>query len=514
MPDTANHPQIKLESTKFNPIYDVPKGSGIPYFKSYLAGTWYSGEERSDVVTPIDLSTIAQIPVLSKEAVTETLESVHRYGRWAIRDEPGTKRLEIYHRVADLMEETSEDFLQVLTINAGKTSAGARGEVRASVERLRRSDLDTRELLGDYIPGDWSADTTETEGLVRREPIGVVLAINPFNYPLFDAVNKLVYSTIAGNAIIIKPASATPLAALLLARVVELAGFPKKGLAVLTMRGSQIDRIARDDRIAGITLTGSTKTGREILRLAGIKRYVLELGGGDPAIVLDDAELPVSAKRIAEGITSYAGQRCDAIKHVFVERPVYNEIKRLLVSELKEIKVGDPRDPKTSMGPLLDEAAAREMHEANDDAVSKGAKVLVGGKTIRMNYVAPTLLEISAEKLPATTLYTSEIFAPIATLTSVENIEKAIELTNGRRYGLDAAIFGRDMNKIRRLIRMLEVGAIYVNDQPRHGIGYYPYGGRKDSGIGESGIGYTIDYVTAPKSIIYNYKGKKVWEYL
>ncbi len=514
MPDTVSRPKIKLKSAKFDPICESLEESGIPYFKSYLAGSWYSGAERSDVVTPIDLSTIARIPILSKEVVMETLESVYRDGRWALRDVPGTKRLEMYHKVADLMDETSEDFASVLTINAGKTSAGAQGEVRASIERLRRSDLDTRQMVGDYIPGDWSADTIETEGLVRREPIGVVLAINPFNYPLFDAVNKLVYSTIAGNAIIIKPASATPLAALLLARIVELAGFPKKGLAVLTMKGSQVAGIAGDNKIAGITLTGSTKTGREILRLAGIKRYVLELGGGDPAIVLGDAEIPVSAKRIAGGITSYAGQRCDAIKHVFVEEPVYKEIKRRLVSELRKIVVGDPRDPQTSMGPLLDEAAAQEMREAESDAVSKGAKLLIGGKVIRTNYVTPTLLEISGEKLPATLLYTKEVFAPIATLTSIDNIEEAIQLTNDRRYGLDAAVFGRDMNKIRRLIRTLEVGAIYVNDQPRHGIGYYPYGGRKDSGIGESGIGYTIDYVTAPKSIIYNYKGKKVWEYL
>jgi len=510
----VTQPQIKLKSEAFDPIYETPEGGALPRFKTFLAGTWYAGEDWSDVRSPIDLSVVAEVPVLSEETASGAFGRVFQEGRAALREMPGTKRLDVYHRAADLMEECTEDFAAVLTVNAGKTGAGALGEVKAAVERLRKSDFDTRKLIGDYIPGDWSGETVETEGLVRREPIGVVLAINPFNYPLFDAVNKLVYSTIAGNAILIKPASSTPLASLLLARVLEVAGFPKKALAVLTMRGSQLAKIASDERVAGITLTGSTQSGREILKLAGIKRYVLELGGGDPAIVLDDADLPASAQKIVGGMTSFAGQRCDAIKHVFVEQKVYDEVKHLVVGELAKIRVGDPRESETTMGPLLDMDAAVTMREATRDAVAKGAVILTGGSAFETNYVEPTLLEVSAEALVGTELYRGEVFAPIATITPFSDLKQAIELANGRRYGLDAAVFGRDMNRIRRLIRTLEVGAIYINDQPRHGIGYYPYGGRKDSGIGESGISYTINYVTAPKSIVYNYKGKKVWEYL
>ncbi len=510
----VTEPEIWLKSEMFQPIYTIPEGSPTPRFKTYLAGSWYSGEDWSDVKSPIDLSVVASVPVLDEKTAGAAFEQVYTEGRSALRDLPGTKRLDVYHKAADLIEESEEDFASVLTVNAGKTGAGALGEVRASVERLRKSDLDTRKLIGDYIPGDWSAETVETEGLVRREPIGLVLAINPFNYPLFDAVNKLVYSTIAGNAIMIKPASSTPLASLLLARVFEVAGFPKRSLAILTMKGSQVAKIASDDRVAGITLTGSTQSGREILKLAGIKRYVLELGGGDPAIVLDDADLAFSAQKIVGGMTSFAGQRCDAIKHVLVEDSVYSEVKRLVVAELGKIRVGDPRDPATTMGPLLDLAASATMRDATLDAVAKGATILTGGKSFETNYVDPTLLEVSGEDLAKTELYREEVFAPIATITPVPDLKRAIELANGRRYGLDAAVFGRDMNRIRRLIRSLEVGAVYINDQPRHGIGYYPYGGRKDSGIGESGIGYTINYVTAPKSIVYNYKGKKIWEYL
>ncbi|MGA2666090.1 MAG: aldehyde dehydrogenase family protein [Nitrososphaerales archaeon] len=510
----ASQPEIKLKSKEFDPIYETPPGSAVPRYKTFLAGDWHTGEAWSDVRSPIDLSVVAEVPVLSEAAAVAAFESVYASGRSALREMPGTKRLDVYHRTADLIEAAAEDFATVLTVNAGKTGTGAMGEVKASVERLRKSDLDTRKLIGDYIPGDWSAETVETEGLVRREPIGVVLAINPFNYPLFDAVNKLVYSTIAGNAIVIKPASSTPLASLLLARMLEVAGFPRKSLAVLTMKGSQIGRIAGDERVAGITLTGSTQSGREILKLAGIKRYVLELGGGDPAIVLDDADLPVAAQKIVGGMTSFAGQRCDAIKHVFVEEVVYDEVKRLIVAELAKIKVGDPRAPGVSMGPLLDRASAVTMQEAIQDAVAKGARVLAGATSFETNYVEPTLLEISGEALATTELYKGEVFAPVATITPFTELRRAIEMANGRRYGLDAAVFGRDMNRIRRMIRTLEVGAIYINDQPRHGIGYYPYGGRKDSGIGESGIGYTISYVTAPKSIVYNYKGAKIWEYL
>ncbi|MEM3326145.1 MAG: aldehyde dehydrogenase family protein, partial [Thermoproteus sp.] len=273
------------------------------------------------------------------------------------------------------------------------------------------------------------------------------------------------------------------------------------------------EELAKDRRISVISLTGSTETGERVIKAAGIKSYVMELGGGDPAIVLEDADVDYAAKRIALGITSYSGQRCDSIKLVLAERPVYGELRDKLAAELRSVKVGDPRDPEVQMGPLIDLSTADEFEKAVKYALERGGKVLAGGKRDR-NYIWPTLIEAPADRVRDYYLYRQEVFAAIALIVEVKDVDEAISLANGRRYGLDAAIFGRDIVKIRKAIRYLEVGNIYINDYPRHGIGYFPFGGRKDSGIGREGIGYSIEYVTAYKTIVYSYKGRGIWEYL
>ncbi|MEM0260278.1 MAG: NADP-dependent glyceraldehyde-3-phosphate dehydrogenase [Sulfolobales archaeon] len=488
--------------------------SEIPRFKTYLAGEWVDSKEYSNVYSPIDESIIARISKLSPEMIESVIDKIYRSGRWSARNLPGYKRLEVFKKAADMLREYQDQLVEVLVLNAGKTIPAAKGEVKASIDRFERADMDLKRVFGDYIPGDWSDETTETEGIIRREPIGVVLIITPFNYPLFDAVNKIVYSFIVGNAFILKPASADPLPAIILARILEKAGMPRDSFAILTVSGRDMNRILSDKRISGISLTGSTETGEKVLKEAGIKQYIMELGGGDPAIVLSDADVKWAAQRIARGIFSYSGQRCDAIKLILAEEEIYEDLKKLLIEELRRVRVGDPRDPNVDMGPLIDSSSADTMIKAIEDAVSKGARILVGGRRLGRTYVEPTLIEADKSVIRDLELYKNEIFAPIALITKISNIDEAIELSNGRRYGLDAAIFGRDINKIRKLIRFLEVGAIYINDYPRHGIGYYPFGGRKDSGIGREGVGYSLEYVTAYKSIVYNYKGAGVWEYL
>ncbi len=506
--------KLSIRSTLLEEV--ITKGSdGALNFRTYLAGKWVWKDENIVVRSPIDSSVIARVPRLSWSDVEPVLDKMHKRGRWAVRDTPGSKRLRILSRIADFMEDVKEDFVEVLMLNAGKTKRQAEGEVRACIDRLRMAVMDTRRLVGDYIPGDWSSHTLESEAIIRREPYGIVLTVIPFNYPLFDTINKFVYSVVAGNAVIIKPPSADPLPSIIFARVAEAAGFPKEGLAVVTMPGRESGNLVADPRIGVISLTGSTETGLKVLRQAGIKQYVMELGGGDPAIVLNDADPEVTAEKIVAGIVGYSGQRCDAIKLVLAEKGIYEALKARIVEKLSKIKVGDPRKEDTVMGPLIDPRTIDEMLEAVKEATDKGCKLLYGGKRLGPTYVEPTLLEApSKEVLRELTLYKEEIFAPVAIMMKVSNIDEAIELANGRRYGLDAAIFGKDISKIRRLIRYLEVGAIYINEYPRHGIGYYPFGGRKDSGIGREGIGYSVEYVTAYKSIVYNYKGEGIWDYM
>lgn len=505
---------MKLESRVFDAIYEVDE-EAIHRFRTLLAGDYVEAEELIDVRTPIDGSSIATVPRLRWDKVDAALDVVNSEGRWAIRGRPGEERLEILNRVADLLEKNKDDMARTLIVDAGKPHNQAYGEVNASIDRLRIAEIDVGRWLGAYIPGDWSEHTLESEGFVRREPYGIVLAIIPFNYPLYDAVNKFVYSVIAGNALLLKPPSADPLATLMLARIIEEAGLPGSALAAITMPGSDSDRLIRDPRVHVISLTGSTETGERVLKQAGIKQFILELGGGDPAVVLDDADLDLSAEKICKGITSYSGQRCDAIKLVLPEMPVYDEVKRGIVEELSKIKVGEPTNRSIDMGPLIDEGPVDEMVEAIEDAEGKGCKLLCGGERRGPTYIEPALVEVEdKETLRKLKLYRDEVFAPVSLIIGVEGVDEALEVANGRRYGLDAAVFGKNLDKIRKLIRRLEVGAVYVNEYPRHGIGYYPFGGRKDSGIGREGIGYSIDYVTALKTVVYNYSGRGIWEYL
>jgi glyceraldehyde-3-phosphate dehydrogenase [NAD(P)+] len=504
--------KVEVKSPDLSSILKVGP-DGTPLFPTYINGQWYTDDSWIDVKSPIDLSIIAKVPRLPGNITEQAIETTYREGRWAIRDMPGQRRLEVFHKAADLLDKFRDDFVNILVANAGKTRSAANGEVNSAIERLRRLDLDVRGLQGNYVPGDWSVDALESEAIVKREPVGVVLAIVPFNYPLFDTVNKIAYSAIAGNAVLIKPASADPLPTILFARVLELAGFPPKALAVLTIPGRDMGKVVSDRRIGVISLTGSTETGVEVIREAGIKQFVMELGGGDPAIVLNDADPKWAAQRIAIGIYSYAGQRCDAVKFIFAEPGVYDQLKASLIEELSKVKVGDPRDPETTMGPLIDEATADEVVKATQDAISKGGRVLYGGRKLGPTYIEPTLIEVDAGRVRDLYLYNKEVFAAITVLVKVKDLDEAIELANGRRYGLDAAIFSNDVSKIRKAARLLEVGAVYVNDYPRHGIGYYPFGGRKDSGIGREGLGYTLEYVTAYKAIVYNYRGKGVWRY-
>jgi len=500
-------------SSIFNDIYHVE--GDVLRFKTYLAGEWVSGSRYLDIVTPIDMSVVASVPQLTYEDIDKALDIIYRVGRWKIRETPGWKRLEIMEKIADYMEKYKDDLVESLIINAGKTKSQARGEVEASIDRLRRADLDARKIYGEYMPGDWDPTTVETEAVVRREPYGVVLAIIPFNYPLFDTVSKFTYSIIAGNAVVIKPPSADPLPVLLFAKLAEAAGVPKESFAVFTIPGRESSKLLADRRIHVISFTGSSETGKRILSEAGIKQYIMELGGGDPAIVLEDADLERASELIATGIYSFAGQRCDAIKIVIVEEGVYERFKNMLVDRLSKVVVGDPRKDETTMGPLIDPSAVDTMMNAIDDALKNGGRILYGGKRLGATYVEPTLIEhLDHEKIKNLILYREEVFAPIALITKFRDLDEAIELANGRRYGLDASIFGHDIEKIRKLIRYLEFGAIYVNDMPRHGVGYYPFGGRKDSGIGREGIGYSIEYVTAYKTIIYNYRKAGIWRYL
>ncbi len=497
----------------FDEIYREGE-DGIPEFKFYAESEWKFGDSFREITSPIDGETIARLAEPTEEQVMSALDHVEEKGKAGIRDQPGETRIECFLEARKIIEENFDEFLEKAMKDAGKPRANAEGEVNATMDRLEKTTMEMRGFLGDYVPGDWGEETLESEGIVKKEPYGLILAISPFNYPLFISSTKVVPSLLSGNAVILKPPIVDPITPLMFTRALELSGLPKSSFATLTTGGRETTPLVKDNRVRAITFTGSTSVGEKIIEEAGIKSFHMELGGKDPAVVLGDADLDKTARKIRKGVTSYSGQRCDAIRMILVMEDVYAAMKQKIKQEFKDMEPKNPfEDEDAIMGPLIDEESAKQVEEAHNDAVEKGANPLTDFERDG-NYVKPTILEADKENLSDLKVYREEIFGPLALLIRVKDKEEAVEIANSTEFGLDGAVFGTDEAEIRKVIRNLEVGAVFVNEYPRHGIGYYPFGGMKSSGIGREGIGYSINQLTTTKTIVHNYRGYGVWEYL
>jgi glyceraldehyde-3-phosphate dehydrogenase [NAD(P)+] len=489
----------------FDPVYSVTR-SGIMDFKMLLDGSWVSLEKRIEVRSPIDESLVATVPSASEHEAEQAVDSTYA-NRNSIRTIPAVEKIEIFQHARELLLENKESFVSILSLEAGKPISNAEGEVKATAERLKLTPEDYGKIRGEHIPGDWSDETVGTSADVLREPLGVVLAISPFNYPLYITATKVIPALLAGNSVVVKTSSKDPLSFLMFARVLEVAGIPRGTLNVITGRGQVGEYMAGLEKISMLTFTGSTEVGKKLARVAGLKRLHMELGGKGSAIILADADLDLAAKETVKGSLSYSGQRCDAVSRVLVEHGVADAFVKKTLKEVGTYKVGDPRDPTVKIGPLIDRSAVERVNRLVTDAVQKGAKLLMGGK-FEGNFYCPTVLD--NVPLDANIMW-DETFGPVIPIARVKDVDEAIELANKSRYGLDSCVFTNDINLARKVAKRLEEGEVTVNAAPRHGVGYYPFGGNKDSGIGREGIGYSIEEMTRLKTIVYNWKPAKVW---
>ena len=496
---------LKL-SEFFKPTYT--KGlDGIPFFKMFINGEWVSSTSNKviDVDTPIDGSIIARISNASKEDVDKAIDVAYEK-RQKIRDIPGIERIEIFEKASQLLSKYKDDFVRTLMLEAGKPKRDSEGELRATIDRLKLTMEEARKIFGEYIPGDWSDDTTGKIALVIREPVGVVVAISPFNYPLYIASAKIVPALLAGNTVVSKQSSENPLSLLLFARVLEEAGIPSGTLNMVTGSGEIGNYLVPNEKVAMINFTGSTEVGKQIAKMASLKKLHLELGGKGMAIVLDDADLELAAKKCVEGSLKNAGQRCDAISAVLVVERIADEFVKKVTDEVINWKHGDPRDPSVKVGPVINIRAAQRIQGLVDDAKANGAKLLIGGSH-KDCYFEPTVL--CDVPLNARIAW-EETFGPVITIIRIKNEDEAIEIGKKSRYGLDSCIFTNDFYKMWKIAKRLETGEITINDLPRHGVGYFPFGGSKESGIGREGIGYSIDEMTHLKTIVFNLEPAKL----
>jgi glyceraldehyde-3-phosphate dehydrogenase (NADP+) len=464
----------------------------------FVAGDWVAGPQQFPVANPFDNSVIDTVPRATAADVERAIAFAAR-GAQVMRRLPGYDRYLKLRKAAELMEARAEDLARTITLEEGKILAEARFEVSRAVATMTDSAEEAKRLAGEVVPLDGAPGAGNRFGFTIRVPCGVVAAISPFNFPLNLVCHKVGPALAAGNSVVVKPASDTPLSALKLVEILLEAGVPAEGIQCLTGAGGEIgDLLCADPRVRKITFTGSRDVGERICRTAGLKKVTMELGSNAPVIVLPDADLELAAKAIA--VTGYAnaGQVCISAQRIIPLQPVYGDLIEALKPKVEAIATGDPLDEKTKMGPMIRESDARRVEEWVQEAVGAGARVVTGGGRNGAVH-APTVV---ADVRPDLRISRDEVFGPAVALTPAGSVDEAIALANDSRYGLSAAIFTRSLDAALRFAREAESGNIHINWGPQWRADLMPYGGLKESGFGKEGPKYAVQEMTELKMVV------------
>ena len=476
----------------------------VKQYPFLVGGEWRTSDILADVRFPYNNELVAQVFQASDTDIEEAIQAAVR-GFEITRKLPSHARSKILYNLLDQMEARTEELIQALIIEGGKTRNVAAGETARAKETVRVAAEEAKRIDGEIIPIDWTEAGEGRLGFIRRLPLGPVLGISPFNYPLNLSCHKLAPAIAAGNSFILKPASATPLTGLLLAEMTLAAGFPPEALSVITCRGSKAEKMVADPRIAYFTFTGSSDVGWHLKSVAGRKRVGLELGGNAAAIVHEDANLEYAVSRIANGGYTNAGQNCISVQRVLLHRPIYNSGLEMLLDRISSLKFGDPRDPEVVVGPMIDAGAAKEAHEKVQEAVEQGARIVLGG-TCEGTMFEPTVL---VDTTPQMRVNQTELFAPVITVAPYDDFDEAIRLANDTDFGLQSGLFTQNMNRIMRAFEEVEVGGLQVNDVSTFRVDQMPYGGVKGSGVGREGPRFAIEEMTEMKLMVLNLPGGK-----
>jgi glyceraldehyde-3-phosphate dehydrogenase (NADP+) len=464
----------------------------------YLAGDWVGGPARQEVRNPYSGDVVAVVPragaAEADRAVAAAVEGARQMRALAAHE-----RAAILDRAAAIADERVEELAQTITTETGKALAEARGEAGRAGSILRVSAHEGATAAGEVLPLDASPGGEGKLGFTVRQPCGVVVAITPFNYPLLLVLHKVGPALAAGNAVVLKPAEATPLTALLLCEILLEAGLPPLALSVVTGSGSELGPpLCADPRVRKISFTGSTRVGETITRVAGVKRLSLELGATCPTLLLEDADVEAAAAAIAAGGYVNAGQVCISVQRVLVHRGVHADFLDALLPRVSAIEAGDPLGASTTIGSLIHEREARRVEQLIADAAREGARVLVGGERDGA-VVSPAVVDAVA---PGAPLSRDELFGPAVAITPVADVDEAIRVANDSSYGLGAGIFTRDLKAAMRFVREVDAGALHVNWTPLWRADPMPYGGLKGSGIGKEGPRYAVEEMTELKTVV------------
>lgn len=465
--------------------------------KMFIGGKWVEKEHTIEVRDPQDNEVIATVPRANETDMLKAI-NVAKDGAKTAAEMPVHERMDILHRAADFVKHYKHLYAITIATEGSKTITEAQGEVERCIETLRISAEETRRIHGETIPFDQMPGHENRVGYFYRFPIGVVGAITPFNDPLNLVAHKIGPAIASGNSIVVKPATLTPLSALLLAEAFEAAGLPENVLSVVTGKGSEIgDALVTHPAVRMISFTGGLETGTDIAHKAGLKKLSMELGSNSPTIVLKDAELAEAVESCVSGAYGAVGQNCIGVQRIFVERPIYNEFVERFAALSKEYTTGDKKLQSTKMGPLISEDEAVRVEGTVAEAVANGATLLAGGKRQGAYYEATVLTNVPRHAR----IVKEEIFGPVVMLFPVDSLDEAIERANDVEYGLQAGIFTSDTKLAFQAIQSLNVGGVMVNDSSDYRIDGMPFGGVKGSGLGREGVSSSIQEMTEPKVV-------------
>ncbi|RKL64992.1 NADP-dependent glyceraldehyde-3-phosphate dehydrogenase [Salipaludibacillus neizhouensis] len=463
---------------------------------------WKSSDTGNTVqiISPDDGSVVGEVPAMSQDEVNRAVDkTADVQENWAATD--GHERSGLLHKWAEELEKMTDEIGEMIHLEVGKTLSASKSEVKRTAQLIRHTAEEGLRTHGSFIQGDaFPGASKQTKAMVQKVPHGVVLAISPFNYPVNLAASKIAPALITGNTVVFKPATQGAISGLLMIKALVNAGLPEGVVNVVTGRGSVIgDLIVTHPKVNMITFTGGTATGQHIAKKASMIPVVLELGGKDPAIVLEDADLDKAAKEIVSGSLSYSGQRCTAIKRVMVIDKVADELVEKIKANIAKLKVGKSTED-VDITPMIDQKSADYVISLIDDAVEKGATIVTKG-IVDGNLLGPTLLDNVTEDMR---IAWEEQFGPVLPIMRVSNELEAIDLEKRNEYGLQASIFTKNLEGAFIIADRLDVGTVQVNGKTSRGPDHFPFLGVKNSGQGVQGIGRSIDSMLRDKVLVLN----------
>ncbi|OGO13002.1 MAG: aldehyde dehydrogenase [Chloroflexi bacterium RBG_13_66_10] len=460
--------------------------------KLFIDGQWVGEGPLLEVINKYTGEVFAALPQARREDVDAAIAAAWRAAP-LMAEMPAHRRYEILSRAAELIRERREEFARTIATEAGKALKYARIEVDRGIGTFTFAAEEAKRMHGETVPLDAIPSGEGYFGYYVRRPVGVIVGISPFNFPLNLVAHKVAPALAAGNTMVLKPASWTPVTAVLLCQVLQEAGLPPGALNLIVGPGGTVGEwLVTDPRVAKVTLTGSVPVGRQILSMAGIKKVTLELGNTGPVIIAPDADLEYAAKRCAIGAYYNSGQVCISVQRIYSQRPVYEAFTDRFVQASRGMVVGDPLDERVDVGPMIDEKEAKRIESWVAEAQGGGAQVLTGGSRQGAVYPPTVLTDVA----PTMKVVADEAFAPIASVIACDDFEESLRQADDTVYGLQVSVFTRDLQRVFQAVRRLNFGGVIVNDSPAFRTDHMPYGGNRQSGLGREGVRFAMEDMT------------------